>query len=79
MFHVRPRHTLKHREMAYCSVWSFAPLRAHEARVARHEGQQAHARVGAQRIHDDVVDVDDVVGAGHDAKQARVLSQLDEE
>ena len=53
-------------------------LRAHEARVARHEGQQAHARVGAQRVHDDVVDVDDAVGAGNDAEQARVLGQLDE-
>ena len=79
MFHVHPRCTLKHREMAYCSVLSFAPLRAHEARVARHEGQQAHARVGTQRVHDDVVDIDDAVGARHDAEQARVLGQLDED
>ena len=53
-------------------------LSAHEAPVARHERQQAHARVGAQRVHDDVIDVNDAVAAGNDAEQARVLGQLDE-
>ena len=48
-------------------------LRTHEARVACHEGQQAHTRVGTQRIHDDIVYVDDAVRAGHEAEQARVL------
>ena len=48
-------------------------LRTHEARVAREQGQEPHAQVGAQRVRDDVVDVDDAVRAGHEAEQARVL------
>ena len=54
------------------------PLRAHKARVAREQGQEPYAQVGAQRVRDEVVDVDDAVGAGHKAEQARVLRELDE-
>ena len=47
-------------------------------RLGRHARQEPHARVGAERVHDDVVDVDDAVRAGHQPEETGVLGRLDQ-
>ena len=53
-------------------------LASHEPRLAGEAGQEPRAQASAERIRDDVVDVDDAVRARHDAEQPRPLGELDE-